>query len=391
MKTQLAIPVILFLLCFVLPARVLPRTWYVNTQGTGDAPTIQAAVDSAGAGDVILVAPGTYRWTDQNPDPAQTEYAMILYSRDVTGFELRSEAGPEETILDAEGMGRVFYIMAYNDIVIYGFTVRGGVAPHSYDSGGGLIGHLSTPVIRNCIFTGNRAQYGGGFWYGGVSEPRVENCVFIDNTADVGGGICLVNSSTRGTFYQCLVRNNTAALRGGGVYVYNYNASFEYCTITGNTALESGGGLGCRETEQTVVTNCTISENSAPLGGGIYLHAGPNVTVERSIISYSHEGAAFSMSLPCTLQVECCDLYGNAGGDTIPAGAIDVGHNIYLDPQFCGKTGSFNYYLQSDSPCLPLNNPFGILCQQVGAFPCACGTVSARSGTWGNIKKLFGE
>lgn len=36
------------------------RTWNVNPQGTGDAPTIQAAVDSAKSGDFIVLAAGTY-------------------------------------------------------------------------------------------------------------------------------------------------------------------------------------------------------------------------------------------------------------------------------------------------------------------------------------------
>lgn len=36
------------------------KTWNVNPQGTGDAPTIQAAVDSAQSGDVVVIAAGTY-------------------------------------------------------------------------------------------------------------------------------------------------------------------------------------------------------------------------------------------------------------------------------------------------------------------------------------------
>ena len=45
----------------LLLVRTAPaRTWYVAADGSGDAPTIAAAVDSSANGDVILVGPGTH-------------------------------------------------------------------------------------------------------------------------------------------------------------------------------------------------------------------------------------------------------------------------------------------------------------------------------------------
>ncbi|MFO7608771.1 MAG: fibronectin type III domain-containing protein, partial [Candidatus Krumholzibacteriia bacterium] len=41
------------------------RIWYVNVEGTGDVPTIGAAVAAARVGDTVLVAPGRYTWTNQ--------------------------------------------------------------------------------------------------------------------------------------------------------------------------------------------------------------------------------------------------------------------------------------------------------------------------------------
>ncbi len=46
---------------FLYASDAYPRTWYVRTDGTGDAPTIQAALDSAQAGDTVLVGSGIHQ------------------------------------------------------------------------------------------------------------------------------------------------------------------------------------------------------------------------------------------------------------------------------------------------------------------------------------------
>ncbi|MEJ2314265.1 MAG: hypothetical protein P8Y85_05720 [Nitrospirota bacterium] len=53
MKWKLLVFVLLLAVGMARPARA--RTWYVKADGTGDAPTIQAAIDSAVSGDIVLV------------------------------------------------------------------------------------------------------------------------------------------------------------------------------------------------------------------------------------------------------------------------------------------------------------------------------------------------
>lgn len=67
-------------------ARLNARTLYVHPGGLGDHTTVQAAVDAAGSGYTLVVAPGTYRGTVA-VDAARTEMTWIGASddaRDVT-------------------------------------------------------------------------------------------------------------------------------------------------------------------------------------------------------------------------------------------------------------------------------------------------------------------
>jgi hypothetical protein len=376
----------LFLLFLLQPRAGEARIWYITVDGTGDAPTIQAGIDSASAGDIVLVAAGTYTWSDQGTG---SEYGMIVFWRGVTGFEVRSECGPEATVLDGEWRGRLVHFQAENVITFDGFTITRGRAPLSYNGGGGLIGHLSAPTIKNCIFTGNTAQWGGGFWYGGVSAPVIEDCLFYGNTAELGAGIFLINSSTPTVFRDCAVYENFADRKGGGIFVYRFLFELERCAIYDNSAVEEGGGLYGEEIEPSEMMNVTIAHNDADRGSGISLTVASQLRIRYSVIAFNQGSAGLFMTGGCALEVGCSDVFGNSGGDAFPPGAIDAGGNFSLDPQFCGVAGSYNYYLQNDSPCMAFNHPYGAFCPLIGAYPAGCGAVPVEEKSWGGIKKLY--
>lgn len=69
------------------PNQLWARTWYISADGTGDAPTIQAGVDSAAAGDVVLLGPGTHYVSGQN--------AIEI----PPGVTVSSESGPAVTMV----------------------------------------------------------------------------------------------------------------------------------------------------------------------------------------------------------------------------------------------------------------------------------------------------
>jgi hypothetical protein len=361
------------------------RTWYVKEDGGGDAPTIQAAcVDSAQPGDVVLVAPGHYTWTNQG-EAQPAGYGMIVFWRNEGGFTLTSEAGPEATIIDAERRGRAIFIQGIptggvEDAVIDGFTITGGysLASAQGDSGktgGGMVVHLCSPTIRNCIFRDNEAVYGGGFAQAGAGSPRLESCTFESNTADYGAAIGLWTAPSYPEIVDCAIRHNEARVVGAGIYAGRVDVRIEGCLIHHNTAADKGGGIYLAEVPSALITRCTIAKNTAGTGGGIRVASGSYVTVENAIIAFQYAGGAIQTIGDNTLQVGCCDAFGNVGGDAWPAGFTDLGGNFSFDPLFCDGNGDGYYNLQASSPCAPGMHPAGANCGSIGSGGIGCTSV----------------
>lgn len=365
------------------------RTWRVELGGSGDAPTVQAAIDSAGAGDLILVGPGRYTWTNQG---SGNEYALIRFMRGKNDFVLRGEGGASVTILDAQYQGRVMYFQGYNTVTVEGFTLTNGVAPAFGNyAGGGVAAHLAPPVMRDCVITNNSAQSGGGVWCGGWSTMRFENCEFSWNSANVGGGIRFINSGTTCVISGCVFKYNTATGEGGAVAVYSAAVDSDNSVFAFNTAGTRGGAFDVQSAHASTVSGCTFADNTGPTAGGLYLIQTPDWTISSCIISWNGLGAGLSLGTGGGVQLSCTDIYGNDGGDGLPSGVVDLGGNFSLNPEFCGIRGSFNYYLQGDSPCVAGNHPAGTSCGLIGARPLACGMVPVQKRTWGHIKTLYGN
>ena len=120
--------VLFILTIFAHPA---PAAWI---QVPSAEPTIQAGIDAAVDGDVVLVAPGTYV---ENID------------FDYKSIEVRSESGPLSTTIDGNSSGSVVTIKGdeTDDAVLDGFTLAYG----ANDYGGGIyISDGSDATIRDC-------------------------------------------------------------------------------------------------------------------------------------------------------------------------------------------------------------------------------------------------
>ena len=192
-----------------------------------DYSTIQAGIDAAVDGDVVLVANGTY-----------TGYGNKNLDFKGKAITVMSENGPDWTIIDCEYDGRGFYFQSGEDSLsrLEGFTIQNGYD----DKGGGIYCENSSPTITNCTITGNKADYydGGGI-YCVSSSPIITNCTITGNEAkySYGGGFYLDGSSP--TITNCTITGNTAGDNGGGIYYYNNSSpTITNCILWNDTPQE---------------------------------------------------------------------------------------------------------------------------------------------------------
>ena len=288
LKTQVVISV--FLVMLGLTAVAGGKTIYVDAGATGvnkgsgadfqfdiQYPSIQAAIDAAVGGDIIILAPGTFGG-DGNRDLDFKGKAITLCSTDPNDPNIVAA-----TIIDCNGSEghchRGFYFHSGEDAnsVVEGLTITNGF----HGRGGGILCIASSPTIRNNVITGNKIEYGAdggggiGCWDG--ASPLIVGNIISDNHCEPGGGgggICCRRASSP-TITDNIIAGNSAS-QGSGILCYG-SPTISNCTFSGNTTTGMGGGILIDGSP--VLTNCTFSGNSAIEGGGMYnVYSSPTVT-----------------------------------------------------------------------------------------------------------------
>lgn len=402
----------------------------------GQYPTIQGAMDVAGFGDTVLVAPGTYDdWETRGVIPHTAAVFMV------DGVTLVSEAGPDVTTIrvDGGGVGSPQVIEAgglpSQETVIEGFTLT-GTMPVATGIWAELSGKLT---VRNCRFVelGNGRATGGGIWMsdmdldlegceflrceatgfgGGVSlaygklradacyfeecdgeglrlidmgvdghQSYVTNCQFVRNQ-----GTALVIQASRATVRDCVFLENTNGF-DGAISISNsgLTAYVTQCLFVGNIggggagAITVGGGGGA-------ITRNTFVGNAAPAVSGCWFISSAPINFNRNIfVGHTQSPAVRAGSQPHFTNLGCNLFWQNSGGDV--QGYTVAPTSIFADPQFCGpETGDYTVY--DTSPCLPEN---GSGCDQIGVYGEGCGgPLSIQDGllpkeTWARVKGYY--
>jgi len=299
-----------------------PRT--INVPG--NYTSIQAAIDDANDGDIIIIAPSGQPYltvwghfidkaitiASTNPDDPNVVARTVV--------QLQS-AGPDGLV----GRGFVFYDVGpdtlLNGITITGFNVvglngeDGDPADGYYDGvpgesvyGAAILCYAASPTIKNCIITDNSATGGnggngangdddhpagghggwpGGGYGGGIaclvgSNPTVINCTF-ENCAAIGG-----NGGNGGNGDDDPWGPGG---RGGGWYypyppeMYVGGYPYEWGPFDFYTEYSGhGGALYCDAISSPTFTDCNFTDNRTESGNcGISGITPPNFRAEPTI------------------------------------------------------------------------------------------------------------
>ncbi len=358
-----------------------------------DYSTIQAAIGAAAERRTVIVRNGTYTGAGN-------------YNLDFGGKELtlRSENGPEATIIDAESNGRgfVFQHDETANAVVEGFTIRGGLGQDVLYRGGGILCEGSaSPLIADCIITGNESLGdGGGVFCGSGSQAIFRDCAISGNgsfrfaTLDCGfgrGGGVFAGSGV--TFENCRIQDNIAKgtkciydtggwAKGGGVYG---SPLLLNCTITRNSATggrgwegayPGGAAYGGGIYGSPLAINCLIADNTAtggvsPYGGYGGNAYGGGVNGSPTLVSctvagnaatggsgYSGPGTGFGGGVFSAFTANNSIVWGNApagvdSSSNITYSDVEGGfpgtHNIDQDPVFLAPS---DYRLYRFSPVI---------------------------------------
>ncbi len=374
-----------FLLWILLTTALLPSaTLATNIEVPGDAATIQAGVDMAVNGDVVVLVDALYSGPG-NQDVDFNGKAVTVRSQNET---------PASCVIDAAGRRGFFFQNGESaSSRLIGVTVTNGFG--AFDGFGAYGGAIyisgASPWIENCIFTGNSTQGSGGAIYIRDSDATISRCVFESNTADGGGGISCTRSATSlsPTISHCIFRNNVADF-GGGLEIRNRSVlTVEYCTFTGNVANGAGGAVAM-DFGIIQMDFCTLSGNSAGFAGaGIAGELPQGSAVSNTMIVNSVSGSAFYYWDEQGITFSCCNIFGNAGGDW--TGGIEDQYpgvdNLSEDPQFCSSMPDDEEYwgIQADSPCSGDVSS----CGQMGAWGSDCGTTATQIKDLGSLKALY--
>ena len=384
------------------------RVWFVYPDGSGDAMTIQAGIDSCAAGDTVVAMPGIFTG-DGNWDIDFKGKPIVVTA--ATSFD---STITETTIIDCSSPDehRAFYFHSLEDStsVLSGFLIR-----NFFPWGGAISCRYSSPTISY-----NRIEAPGGeaircycssakiinntiAIYGGCPTPITcwKGSPYIaHNDCGVGGDCSFLDSS------ESLYCSNCASLRvldnriAGTVLLMDCNGTIDGNNIHGSplVGLEIYGGtltitnnritsmsrssaaaIGCRGSALIIANNWILGalfmNESLPSrimnneiigrddsGNGITYYGDSTTVIESNIIHDSWDGSGIS----CFSSIRIADnvIYANGHRSSLyPGGGIECGASALIEGNTIVGNRNAGIYCAPGSFAVIRNN---IIANQLG-------------------------
>jgi len=231
----------------------------------------------------------------------------------------------------------------------------------NWGSGGGMHNEATAPSVIESNFSGNTAQLGCGMsnsncnvvtitdctftenkrnasdgWGGGMynagANVTLTRCTFDRNSSPLGGGLCFIYGSQQ--LVNCRLSRNEALL-GGGILNAGSNMTLVNCIVQGNLAATHGGGILNQDAADSTLIQCTLTENGAGDGSGIF-NTG-NTVIAKNCIIWNN----FINPISGSAVISFSDVEGGFAGSG----------NIDIDPMFEFWPDGI-YRLLAGSPCI---------------------------------------
>ena len=245
MRARVALRILLPLatsLSLCVATAIRAAYYIVRPDGTGDFPTIQAAMDACVDGDHIGLTDGVFTGVGNRDVDFQGK-----------AVDVRSRSGnPAACIIDCELSGTAFRF-------------------ENGEPSGASLSRLT--IVNGICAEPPPACAGGGIRCTNGSAPLLWQCVISTNKAEQGAGVYCDNASP--IFRECTFSYNgdssfLPAWEGAGIYCCNGSApDIQDCTFIGNQAIAAGGGI-CATDSSPNVQGCTFESNEADGGGAIW-------------------------------------------------------------------------------------------------------------------------